>query len=237
MKTQAAKLFEALVDNINGSLTLTTFYSLQFINKKLAQPSGKPELDMRKLTETLDTGAVNMVDGCAFMKHSRADVVVESALLVIGLLSYVHAKKNYAELCDQMNTVLIYYSNELVGSESQLVRVRYAQFLGYLVDMMFKDSQVVFKDALVFLLQSVVLTGQDEAIALQSIDTLSNVIGDGELRSRVVEYGIIDDLLQHITAACPVIAQPRYFEFVQDFTVTYANNLGERSLKIVDACV
>ena len=28
VKTQAAKLFEALVDNINGSLTLTTFFSL-----------------------------------------------------------------------------------------------------------------------------------------------------------------------------------------------------------------
>jgi len=80
--------------------------------------SGKPELDMSKLTETLDNAAVAMVDGCAMMKHSQDDVVVESALLVIGLLSYVHAKKNYAELCEQMNSVLAYYSNELVNSES-----------------------------------------------------------------------------------------------------------------------
>ena len=132
-------------------------------------------------------------------------MVVESALLVIGLLSYVHAKKNYAELCEQMNAVLAYYSNELVNSESQLVRVRYSQFLGYLVDMMYKDNQVVFKDALLFLLRSVVLTGAESAIALQSIDTLSNVIGDGELRSRIVEYGFLDELLGYITQACPLI--------------------------------
>lgn len=136
-----------------------------------------------------------------------------------------------------MNSVLAYYSNELVNSESQLVRVRYAQFLGYLVDMMYKNNAQVFKDALLFLLRSVMLTGQDEAIALQSIDTLSNVIGDGELRSRVVEYGIIDELLQFITTACPTINQPRYFEFVQDFTVTYSGMLGNRSLGIVEACV
>ena len=126
VKTQAAKLFEALVDNINGSLTLTTFYSLQFINKKLSLSSGKAELDMRKLTETLENHVVNMVDECAMMKNSQDDVVVESALLVIGLLSYVHAKKNYAELCEQMNSVLAYYSNALVNSASPLVRVRYA---------------------------------------------------------------------------------------------------------------
>ena len=80
--------------------------------------------------------------------------------------------------------------------------------------MMYKDNPQVFKDALLFLLRSVILTGDDEAIALQSIDTLSNVIGDGELRSRVVEYGILDELLEYITQACPGINQPRYFEFV-----------------------
>lgn len=41
VKTQAAKLFEALADNINGALTLTTFFSLQFINVTCCAESGK----------------------------------------------------------------------------------------------------------------------------------------------------------------------------------------------------
>ena len=108
------------------------------MNKVLSAESGKQILDLSRFTSTINDTQYTLIDGCAFMKFSRPDVVVESSLMVIGLLSYVHAKKNYAELCETMNNVLAYYSNELVNSESKLVRARYAQFLGYLVDMMYK---------------------------------------------------------------------------------------------------
>jgi hypothetical protein len=47
---------------------------------------------------------------------------------------------------------------------------------------MYKESPEVFTEALRFLFKSSTLLEEDTAIALQSIDTLSNVIGDGELR-------------------------------------------------------
>ena len=54
VKTQAAKLAEALVDNINGALTLIMFYSLQSMNKILAAESGKQILDLSKFTSTIN---------------------------------------------------------------------------------------------------------------------------------------------------------------------------------------
>ena len=64
--------------------------------------------------------------------------------------------------------------------------------------MMFKSNPEVFQQALNFLLDSVVLQGEDTAIALQSIDTLANVIGDGELKTRVINCGLLDDLLARV---------------------------------------
>ena len=54
VKTQAAKLFEALTDNISGALTLTTFYSLQAINKTLSKESGKEPLNMSQFSASID---------------------------------------------------------------------------------------------------------------------------------------------------------------------------------------
>lgn len=166
-----------------------------------------------------------MINRCAFLSHSKDDVIVESSLLVIGLLSYVHAKENYANLSRQMNVVLAHYNEDLLASDSKLVRVRYALLLGYLIDMMYKDEPPQFRGAIIFLLRSVMLQGEDTAIALQSIDTLSNVIGDGELKNRIVQCGLVDELVQSVCQAVPIMQHPRYFEFVQDFLVTYQEQL------------
>ena len=39
-----------------------------------------------------------------------------------------------------MENTLNYYINEIINNESMLVRARYALFLGYLVDMLYKDK-------------------------------------------------------------------------------------------------
>ena len=44
-----------------------------------------------------------------------------------------------------MESTLNHYINEIINNESKLVRVRYALFLGYLVDMLYKDKDEAFK--------------------------------------------------------------------------------------------
>ena len=37
-------------------------------------------------------------------------MIIECSLMVMGLLSYVHAKRRYEELCETMNNVLAHFS-------------------------------------------------------------------------------------------------------------------------------
>ena len=65
-----------------------------------------------------------------------------------------------------MESTLNYYINEIINNESKLVRVRYALFLGYLVDMLYKDKDEAFRETIFFLYRSVNMKGEDKAIAL-----------------------------------------------------------------------
>ena len=44
VKTQAAKLFEGLCDNIDGAVTLTSYFTIQALNMTLAKESNKQPL-------------------------------------------------------------------------------------------------------------------------------------------------------------------------------------------------
>jgi hypothetical protein len=71
------------------------------------------------------------------VKNSKPDVIIETSILVLGLLSYVHSKDAYHSIFVWIEKVLQYYSYEIINNESKLVRARYCLFLGYLVDMLF----------------------------------------------------------------------------------------------------
>jgi hypothetical protein len=88
-----------------------------------------------------------------------------------------------------------HYINEVINNESKLVRVRYSLFLGYLIDVLYKENDNAFRDTIFFLYRSVDLQGEDKAIALQSIDTLKTVTCDQDLIPRVQKLNLIPDLL------------------------------------------
>jgi hypothetical protein len=71
VKTQAAKLFESLADNINGALTLTTFFSLQFINVSCCAESGKQPLDLSNFLGVIKAEHLELVQRCAYITNSK----------------------------------------------------------------------------------------------------------------------------------------------------------------------
>lgn len=91
---------------------------------------------------------------------------METSILVLGLLSYVHSKDAYQSIFVWIEKVFQYYSYEIINNESKLVRCRYCLFLGYLVDMLFHKDPQVFRDTIFFLYKNVDLQGEDTAIAL-----------------------------------------------------------------------
>jgi hypothetical protein len=89
------------------------------------------------------------------VKHSKPDVVVESSITVLGLLSYVHSKQAYKSIFAWIEKVFSYYVDEILNNDSKLIKVRYALFLGYLIDVLFKQDSNAFKSTVFFLYKSV----------------------------------------------------------------------------------
>jgi hypothetical protein len=129
------------------------------------------------------------------VKHSKPDVVIESSILVLGLLSYVHSKKAYINIFSQIEKVFIYYIDHILNNESKLVKIRYTLFLGYLIDVLFKKQPETFKNTILFLYNSVNLGGEDKALALQSIDTLKTITCDQDLIPTIQQLGLLPELV------------------------------------------
>jgi hypothetical protein len=139
VKTQAAKLFEALCDNIDGSATLTSFFCIQSLNITLSKESHKPEIEFENFAANIDSVHQNLLKNSSFINHSKPDVIIDSSIMVLGLLSYIHSKQAYSNIFLAIERVFTYYINDIINNESRLVRVRYSLFLGYLIDVMYKD--------------------------------------------------------------------------------------------------
>lgn len=86
--------------------------------------------------------------------------------MVLSLLSYVHSKSAYSNIFQWIEKVFAHFLDEIISSDSKLVKVRYALFLGYLIDVLFKQNSGAFRNTIFFLYKSVDLQGEDKAIAL-----------------------------------------------------------------------
>lgn len=167
------------------------------------------------------------------MQHSKPDVIIDAAITVLGLLSYVHSKNQYRNIFSIMESTLNYYINEIINNESKLVRARYALFLGYLVDMLYKDREDAFRETIFFLYRSVNLKGEDKAIALQSIDTLKTVTCDQDLFPRIEKANLLPEMIKLIRESIQNIQNHEYLDFIQDFIQTYGEAIdGEQALII-----
>ena len=162
-----------------------------------------------------------MCQNSNFIQHSKPDVIIDAAIIVLGLLSYVHSKMQYKNIFSIMEMTLNYYINEIIYNESKLVRARYALFLGYLVDMLYKDKDEAFRETIFFLYKSVNLKGEDKAIALQSTDTLKTVTCDQDLFPRVQKANLLPDMIKMIHESIQTIQNHEYLDFIQDFIQTY----------------
>ena len=166
VKTQAAKLFEGLCDNIDGAVTYTSYFCLQALNMTLSKESQKPKLEIGDFAVNIEQAHNDLITGCSFIKHSKPDVVIDASIMVLGLLSYVHSKPAYKNVFVWVEKLFSYYVNEILNNESKLVKARYSLFLGYLIDVLFKQDPEAFKNTLFFLYKSVDLQGEDKVIAL-----------------------------------------------------------------------
>lgn len=159
-------MIEALCDNIDGSVTLISYFCIQSLNLTLSKDSGKEALNFDDFAANIDNSTKSLIENCSFFKYSKSDVIVETAILVLGLLSYVHSQQAYSSIVKQIEKVFENFISEIINHQSELVQCRYALFLGYLIDLLYKDHPYAFKETVLFLYRSVDLQGDKKAIAL-----------------------------------------------------------------------
>lgn len=151
----------------------------------LSKESSKEALKITDFAVNIEETHHDLVKNCAFIKHSKPDVIVDSSIMVLSLLSYVHSKQTYSNIFLWIERVFNHFVEEIINNESILVRARYALFLGYLIDVLYKNDPVAFQSTLFFLYKSVDLQGEAKVVALQSIDTLKTVTCDQDLLPRI----------------------------------------------------
>ena len=237
IKTQAAKLFEGLCDNIDGAVTVTSYFCIQAINMTLSRESPKAMVELDNFAANIDDAHRNLIENCSFIKNSKPDVIVESGIVVLALLSYVHSKQAYTTIFLSIEKVFTHFIDEIINNESKLIRVRYSLFLGYLIDVLFKKEPNAFRDTILFLYTTVDLVGDDKAIACQSIDTLKTVVCDNDLQPRVIELNLIPVLVEKIQGSIATIQNHEYMDFVNDFLASYAQLVDDKAICLANAVV
>mmetsp|Transcript_12871 Transcript_12871/g.21770 ORF Transcript_12871/g.21770 Transcript_12871/m.21770 type:complete len:724 (-) Transcript_12871:115-2286(-) len=237
VKTQASKLFEGLCDNIDGAVTLTSYFCIQAINLTLSKESGKEKVQLDNISNIINQGHDHLLEQSSFMKNSKPDAVFDASIVVLGVLSYVHSKEAYKNVFNGIDKVLSYYINEITVGGSTLAKVRYTLFLGYFSDILFVNDPEAFKMTLSFLYSNVNLQGEEKAIALQSIDTLKTIACDKDFIPRYTKTGMLPKLIEMINCSILIIEHPDYFDFVKEFIQTFYAEIGENMIPLVQTIV
>ena len=203
----------------------------------LGKESAKSAVELENFAANIDDAHRSLIENCSYIKNSKPDVIVESAIVVLALLSYVHSKQAYSAIFTSIEKVLTHFIDDIINNDSKLIRVRYSLFLGYLIDVLFKKEPTAFQNTIMFLYTTVDLVGEDKAIACQSIDTLKTVVCDNDLQPRVIELNLIPVLLEKIQGSIATIQNHEYMDFVNDFLASYAQLIDDKAVFIANAVV
>ena len=117
-----------------------------------------------------------------------------------------------------------------------LLQTRYALFLGYYMDTLFKTREDLFKSSLEMLLTSIAFEDPARrAIALQSADTLRTIIIDEDLRPRIGQLTpFITPLLANY---CEKLEVPKFFDFLSDYVGNFASHISAQDLGTLLQCL
>lgn len=161
-KSQAARLLESIVDNVDGMLTFTVNLNLEILQSILTGSS------QTQVKETL--AKFNL----AFTSDEE---LLDVCLLSTSVMSYAVVKRD--DLLQMIDKLMIEHLDKFINAGTTiLIRNRFCLFLGFYLDMLFTTVQrTVREDALekilYFLFESLALTKKQKVVSIQALDVLS----------------------------------------------------------------
>lgn len=188
IKTQGAKLLEAMCDNIDGAVSFVTLFCCQSLHLALNKTKGDRVASIQAVSETFYPAEYSQLSTGLFLQ-SAPEIIAETCLVALTAISYVLPRRE--DLVPVFEEVLADNIDAILGlghTSNQgiiLMRARMSLLLGYYADMLFKKYEPAFLKVVDFLITSVALTGEQKVVALQSADTLSTIVSDVDLVPRL----------------------------------------------------
>lgn len=155
-----------------------------------------------------------------FIKTGTEEELIDVSILALTVLSYSLPKK--MEFVGEFVRIIDTITQPLLSRDSELLECRLSLFLGYYIDILYKEDQSTFLGVLKLLVES--LMSNKKALANQSSDTLQTIISDKDLIPRIIPH--ISDLLGFTMACMEKVNIPDFFTFVHEIIDFYQEHLS-----------
>ncbi len=178
IKTQGAKLLEAICDNIDGGVSFVTLFSCQSICLALGNglTNGNVVASIENVSQYFYQQVYSQYLSSNFIagEGSSKEIIAETCLVALTTISYILPRRT--DLVPVFEAVLALNIDPILGLVtvpgsgdqygSILLRARMSLLLGYYADMLFKKYEDAFLKVIDFLFKSIALHGREKVIAL-----------------------------------------------------------------------
>jgi len=213
IKSQAGKFLETLGDKMPG-----IFESMCLLNCDILEYAINKDPDMDKYP----TLKMHYSES-KFFTYCTDENLIDCSLLVLTMISYALPKAENLKL--RFIKVVENVTKPLMERNSLLLNCRLTIMLGYYIDILYKENEVVFLDTLKMFIGSLRAGPETYALAYQSSDTLNTIINDNDIIPRIKP--VINEIFQEASDCILTVKIPDFFDFVSEIFRFYKDEIQE----------
>ena len=132
VKPQSASVIEKLCDKIDGYVDTVGQLCLEMIDYAF---TGKGDPSKYEILG-------KYYDDCLFLQTASQTDFIDTSIIVLTFLSYMVPKR--PKIADKFVLTLNKYTKDIIAMDHPVIRVRLSCFLGYYLDILYKDSKEQF---------------------------------------------------------------------------------------------
>ena len=116
-------------------------------------------------------------ENSAYLQNGTPEEHIDTCLVSLTIMSYVLPKK--PQISNEFVKTIDAVTQVILDRDSHLLECRLSLFLGYYIDILYRNDDSTFLRVLQLLVTS--MDSSKKALAHQSLDTLNTIISDKDL--------------------------------------------------------
>lgn len=225
IKTETAKCLEAFADKVDGCISFISLYCIHAID---CYSNGNQDKVETHIHYSMITPFLKL----RFFKLAP-EIIIETCILSMTVISYLLPKRT--DIIMSLDHMMIKDLDLLLVDTHVLIQARMALFFGYFSDILFKNNDQKFKQVLKFLFDSIDYPQDKIVVGHQSCETLTTLIGDKNLISRIKP--LVSDITELCIKYIKTTNLSMFFDFFNDFVYIYRNEIKGSIVQIISALV